>query len=113
MTLQINYYNLHDRLYFMEYAKKNIIRGKFVFELITKKENLFLGFTKGKDIKFQLEDKIEGINFILLGLKYSYFGERKMDQFLDWKTIQDLDNLKKDLNNRFETFDNKFLNVLN
>ena len=74
---------------------------------------MFLGFTKGKDIKFQLEDKIEGINFILLGLKNSYFGERKMDQFLDWKTIQDLDNLKKDLNNRFETFDNKFLNVLN
>ena len=90
-----------------------LIRDKFVFELITKKENLFLGFTKGKDIKFQLEDKIEGINFILLGLKNSYLGERKMDQFLDWKTIQDLDNLKKDLNNRFETFDNKFLNVLN
>ena len=90
-----------------------LIRGKFVFELITKKENLFLGFTKGKDIKFQLEDKMEGINFILLGLKNSYFGERQMDQFLDWKTIQDLDNLKKDLNNRFETFDNKFLNVLN
>ena len=95
---------------------EQLIRDKFVFDLITKKENLFLGFTKGKDIKFQLEDKMEGINFILFGLKSSYFGERKMDQYLDWKTIQDLDNLKKDINNhinnRFEAFENKIINEL-
>ena len=93
-----------------------LIRDKFVFELITKKENLFLGFTQAEDIEFEHEDKMKNINFILLGVKNSYFGERKVDEFIDWKAIENnnrkMDNFKKEINNRFETFENKILNEL-
>ena len=67
---------------------EQLLREKFVFELITRKENLFLCFTTVKDINFNSGDKTKGINFILLGLKNSYFGERKIDEYLDWKTIE-------------------------
>ena len=91
---------------------EQLIREKFVFELITKKENLFLYFTTAKDINFKPGDKLKDINFILLGLKNSYFGERKIDEYLDWKTIQDLCNLEKEINKRFDILENKILNEL-
>ena len=91
---------------------EQLIRKKFVFELINKKENLFLCFTTAKDINFNSGDKMKGINFILLGFKNFYFGEWKIDEYLDWKTIQDLCNLEKEINKRFDILENKILNEL-
>lgn len=64
---------------------KNIISEKI----------LYIGFINDNKLKIDIEENIEELDFILFGLKNSTINERNMTYYIDWKTINEMKEIKK------------------
>ena len=64
---------------------KNIISEKI----------LNIGFINDNKLKIDIEENIEELDFILFGLKNSTINERNMTYYIDWKTINEMKEIKK------------------
>ena len=69
-----------------------IKKDKNIMENILNKKILFVGFINDTKIKFNIEEKIKDIDFILFGLKSGKLTKRDMTQYIDWETIKEFNN---------------------
>ena len=69
-----------------------IKKDKNIMENILNKKILFVGFINDTKIKFNIEEKIKDIDFILFGLKNGKLTKRDMTQYIDWETIKEFNN---------------------
>ena len=72
-----------------------IKKEKNVMENILNKKKLFVGFINDTKIKFNIEEKIKDIDFILFGLKNGKLTKRDMTQYIDWETIKELEKIEE------------------
>ncbi len=72
-----------------------IKKDKNIMENILNKKILFVGFINDTKIKFNIEEKIKDIDFILFGLKNGIFTKRDMTKYIDWETIKELEKIEE------------------
>lgn len=80
-------------------------------ENIIKEKILYIGFINDKKIKVNIEENVKEIDFILFGLKDSNFMKRDMTQYIDWETIKELKELKKNYTNFYEEIIKELRNI--
>ena len=83
-----------------------IKKDKNIMENILNKKILFVGFINDTKIKFNIEEKIKDIDFILFGLKNGKLTKRDMTQYIDWETI-------KEFNNKFDMIIHELKSIKN
>ena len=90
-----------------------IKKDKNIMENILNKKILFVGFINDTKIKFNIEEKIKDIDFILFGLKNGKLTKRDMTQYIDWETIKELDYTIKVFNYKFDMIINELRSIKN
>ena len=86
-------------------------RDKKIMENLIKEKILYIGFINDKKIKVNIEENVKEIDFILFGLKDSNFMKRDMTQYIDWETIKELKELKKNYTNFYEEIIKELRNI--
>jgi hypothetical protein len=79
-----------------------LIRDKDIFEKLTKKPILYIGFINSNNIrKNDLKDSNEGLNklnnCIIFGIKDKMFNGKNVNKFYNWREIAKTNKLEKDV----------------
>ena len=90
-----------------------IKKDKNIMENILNKKILFVGFINDTKIKFNIEEKIKDIDFILFGLKNGKLTKRDMTQYINWETIKELDYTIKIFNYKFDMIIDELRSIKN
>lgn len=70
-------------------------KDKQIMKNIISEKILYIGFINDNKLKIDIEENIEELDFILFGLKNSTINERNMTYYIDWKTINEMKEIKK------------------
>ena len=83
--------------------------GKIFMEKITDKKYLFIGFLKAEKFESYVKKKVEGIEFIIYGIKRHFICGRNLTRVIDWKSVVDIKEIKEKL----ELMNNKLDSLIN
>ena len=94
---------------------EQIKKDKEVMEKLLKRKILYIGFINSETLLYDIKDELEGLNFILFGVRKSKFFGHNITQYIEWDSIKDIKSLKikvneidNRLNNMSKHIDNKF-----
>ena len=104
---------------------KQIKKDKEVMEKLLKGKILYIGFINSDSLIYDIKDELEGLNFILFGVRKSKFCGHNITQYIEWDSIKDikslkikvnkidkrLNNMRKHINKICKNIDDKFKNI--
>ena len=97
---------------------EQIKKDKEVMEKLLKGKILYIGFINSESLIYDIKDELEGLNFILFGVRKSKFCGHNITQYIEWDSIKDIKSLKikvnkinNRLNNMRKHIDDKFNNI--